>query len=716
MATSLPVLVSLVVSFIVCVPNTYAFTSIPLSQNEMNQRFNIEEWRMKSSVPTASSSSVSEKCLQNTREYLSALHHRLPWAVKMYESSGRLVEDLIHIEGSDNVHHESGLFDECLSVESHGINFQGKYCTVFFGLKHKENDDGSTPLDWDDSEEEEINENMSNFQKPSVGFCLPSTCSAGDLRSAVAQLVAAGHRIINEKNFSIVAMSNEKYCYTLEKIHARSTTFDNPTLIVLSVFCLLVVIVSAATVHDAWIHNELSNCPKSFSIQLLHCFSAKKNCKTLFSTEDDAEDSLACLHGVRILTTCWIVLIHFAGACTFLRLSYNKPMVLTNSLRLELQFVSNGLFGVDTFFLLSGLLVSFTQMRQLDQNKGFFNLKRFYVRRYIRLTPVYAAILAFLATIWPHIGTGPDWNFVQRISKSVRENFWAQIMYINNYVNPHKFTSPAYAFAESWYLACDMQMFWISPLFIYPLWRWKRAGLIWSAFSLLVFLGCSATVFIVHNLPATIVWLRPSELTRIDEYAQWHYMETFARMPPYMIGIHFGWLLHKTKDKTIHINKYLVATGWIAAAILGSAVTYGMFPYLDETLVPVINPWIRVSYGALHHSAWAITVGWIIFACTHGYGGFIHRFLSWKLFLPFSRMSYAVYLVHFNFMRVYISHLRKPFYFTELIFGTTYLGILVISFFISFVISVVVEMPFLNSDKLLFPSSSSKALESKRQI
>jgi hypothetical protein len=83
MATSLPVLVYLVVSFIVCVPNTFAFTSIPLSQNEINQRFNIiDKWRMKSSVPTASSSSVSEKCLQNTREYLSALHHRLPWAVK----------------------------------------------------------------------------------------------------------------------------------------------------------------------------------------------------------------------------------------------------------------------------------------------------------------------------------------------------------------------------------------------------------------------------------------------------------------------------------------------------------------------------------------------------------------------------------------------------------------------------------------------------------
>jgi hypothetical protein len=139
------------------------------------------------------------------------------------------VEDLIHIEGSDNVHHESGLFDECLSVQPDGVPFQGQYCTVFFGLKPQEKENSQRDLN--DSEKEEINENMSNFQKPSVGFCLPSTCSSSDLRSAVAQLV--GHRVIKEKNFSIVAISDEKYCFTREKIHARSTTFDNPTLIVL---------------------------------------------------------------------------------------------------------------------------------------------------------------------------------------------------------------------------------------------------------------------------------------------------------------------------------------------------------------------------------------------------------------------------------------------------------------------------------------------------
>ena len=62
---------------------------------------------------------------------------------------------------------------------------------------------------------------------------------------------------------------------------------------------------------------------------------------------------------------------------------------------------------------------------------------------------------------------------------------------------------------ETWSLVCDMQMFWISPLFIYPLWRWKKAGLIWTIFSLLIFLGISVAIFIVNEIPSTFVLSGP---------------------------------------------------------------------------------------------------------------------------------------------------------------------------------------------------------------
>ena len=54
---------------------------------------------------------------------------------------------------------------------------------------------------------------------------------------------------------------------------------------------------------------------------------------------------------------------------------------------------------------------------------------------------------------------------------------------------------------ETWYLAADMQMFWISPLFIYPVWRWKRMGLGWIFFSTSLFVAASIVVYIIWELP-----------------------------------------------------------------------------------------------------------------------------------------------------------------------------------------------------------------------
>lgn len=95
-------------------------------------------------------------------------------------------------------------------------------------------------------------------------------------------------------------------------------------------FCLLAFIVLSATVHDVWTTNEVANDspPKLFALQLLHCFSSQRNCKTLLSTSEDAKSSLSCLHGIRVLGSSWLVLLHFAGMGTVARQIYNKPMAL----------------------------------------------------------------------------------------------------------------------------------------------------------------------------------------------------------------------------------------------------------------------------------------------------------------------------------------------------------------------------------------------------
>lgn len=55
---------------------------------------------------------------------------------------------------------------------------------------------------------------------------------------------------------------------------------------------------------------------------------------------------------------------------------------------------------------------------------------------------------------------------------------------------------------QTWYLACDMQMFILSPLFIYPLWKWWKVGVTWALFAILASIGGMIAMWIVRDYPA----------------------------------------------------------------------------------------------------------------------------------------------------------------------------------------------------------------------
>lgn len=51
-----------------------------------------------------------------------------------------------------------------------------------------------------------------------------------------------------------------------------------------------------------------------------------------------------------------------------------------------------------------------------------------------RLTPVYAVILGFLATLVVYCGMGPSWSAVRMLSHGCRGGWWYNLLYINNLV------------------------------------------------------------------------------------------------------------------------------------------------------------------------------------------------------------------------------------------------------------------------------------------
>ena len=73
------------------------------------------------------------------------------------------------------------------------------------------------------------------------------------------------------------------------------------------------------------------------------------------------------------------------------------------------------------------------------------------------------------------------------------------------------------------------------------------------------------------------------------------------------------------------MEQVFVTVGWILSISIGLAVVFGLVAYLDEDQVEEIPLAVSLTYGPLHRTAWAVSVGWIIFACVKGYGG-IHEY------------------------------------------------------------------------------------------
>lgn len=86
--------------------------------------------------------------------------------------------------------------------------------------------------------------------------------------------------------------------------------------------------------------------------------------------------------------------------------------------------------------------------------------------------------------------------------------------------------------------------------------------------------------------------------------------------------------------------------------------------------------------------------------------GIINRILSSKIFIPFSRLTYAAYLIHFNYIKFVFSNARQPTYADKLEIFLFYTSVLLVSFSIAAVVSIVVEIPFLNADRLLLSKNN----------
>ena len=158
---------------------------------------------------------------------------------------------------------------------------------------------------------------------------------------------------------------------------------------------------------------------------------------------------MTCINGIRVLSLFWVAI----GHCYASFGPYGKAMVHNMNIFRDqymhddaMGAIFNAYLSVDTFFFIGATLLTFITLKELDKaaNKGataaskaFFWFK-YYVHRYIRLTGVYAVILFFHASLIKLFATGPQSNWVMMHHDVCQDNWWKNLLYINNLVVSRK--------------------------------------------------------------------------------------------------------------------------------------------------------------------------------------------------------------------------------------------------------------------------------------
>ena len=220
--------------------------------------------------------------------------------------------------------------------------------------------------------------------------------------------------------------------------------------------------------------------------KLILCFSLLPNTLKLLSTCDKrpTRPQIPCLNGIRVLSMTWVILCH----------SYLFSLSVTNNLVDLLQDVKdffafsvviNGSFSVDSFFVLSALLLSYsflspTSRSQDDDDSDdesrprggpirrlfstTLHLFSLYFYRLLRILPVYLIVLLIDSSVAHLTSSGPFWDYGDQVTSEhtlCRDSWWYNILFINNFLPLKK-----QCMAWTWYLANDMQFFIVAPFLL----------------------------------------------------------------------------------------------------------------------------------------------------------------------------------------------------------------------------------------------------------
>eukprot|EP00914_Ancora_sagittata_P010957 GHVO01021415.1.p1 GENE.GHVO01021415.1~~GHVO01021415.1.p1 ORF type:complete len:739 (+),score=18.62 GHVO01021415.1:50-2218(+) len=651
---------------------------------------------------------LSPDCFNKTLKMLSNLKSGSPWALTMLDAQAKIPSGVMNGNFL-----WMGNYEQCLSVrafEAKEYLFRGKYCTA------------------------QISPAALKGQAITLGLCLPDACDKDDL-----EIIVTAELKVLQQQAAVVT--------NCQPVDPPSP--DTAAICIICILSLIAFVVISATLYDFLIYQphllsppEDANYPPgppeasvngidpndqqrttqdvmdntpllktndiaeqhakfvqsntSAALRAFLAVSAYTNGAKLLSTRVTSEGDLGAIHGIRLFSLSWVLLDHsFAFPVLFCE---NLMSFTSWAEDFSFQAVLNSSVSVDSFFFLSGTLVSYLLLREIAKREGPMKVSwnKLYFHRYWRLTPTLVLALAFLICVLPFMGEGPFWR-PEALTGPCEGTWWCIPLYINNLYRPG-----CQCMVWVWYLANDMQFFIIAPLLIIPLYKKPVLGVILNVAVIAGSCVASGVITYMKSFPADfpMVLTGPAivQIVQTDYFYQL-YIAPWCRIGVYVIGVLCGFTLYKTSTSTFKMHWSLVIAGWSTAVAMAMAVLYGL---VNVARGHMISWELNAFYSAVHREVWALALFWLVLACCRGYGGPVNAILSWRPLVPLSRLTYCAYLVHPMVINWYLLSMQTPFHFTHFTATWFFIGSLGISYSVAVVLSLAIEAPLIGLEKVFF--------------
>ena len=197
-----------------------------------------------------------------------------------------------------------------------------------------------------------------------------------------------------------------------------------------------------------------------------------------------------------------------------------------------------------------------------------------------------------------------------------------------------------------------MQFFILAPLIIIPLYYIYPVGLGLLAVLVPVNLAIIGGIAGGYGLSTNVAKFEEVQSAQSEGGPERHnltddiYTKPWTRVGPYLIGILLGFILFKNirpNFRRERFNHVFYGSLWIIAGVLCFLTAYGLQGRFDGGEFSRSED---LSYLMFSRLAWAIGLAIITFVCHNGYGWIVNDFLSMKIWIPLSRVTYTTYLVH----------------------------------------------------------------------